>query len=167
KTTRVYIATLRADEPSPFPPLSDETTVKSEVPPASASATDLAQEDESKGKSKDTDKESEKDQEKSKEKEKKVPFRIDVEGIQQRIVALPTGPGVIRAVAAAKDFIYYSTVPIQGLSGPLPGETPAVQAYDLKERKQKTLIEHVERFALSFDGMKLLYQSGDGEGQGA
>ena len=36
KTTRVYILTLRADEASPFPPLSDETTIKTEAPAASA-----------------------------------------------------------------------------------------------------------------------------------
>ena len=29
------------------------------------------------------------------------------------------------------------TTPIQGLSGPLPGESPAIHAYDLKERKEK------------------------------
>ena len=164
KTTRVYIVTLRADEPSPFPPLSDETTIKSEVPPASNSATNTAQ-DENKSKSKGRDKKAaedkdqDKEKDKDKEKEKKVPFRIDVDGIQQRVVALPTGPGVIRIMQAAKDFIYYSTVPIQGLSGPLPGETPLVQAYDMKERKQKTVIENVEHFTISFDGSKLLYEA--------
>ncbi len=32
KTTRVYVVTLTADEPSPFPALSDEVKVKSEEP---------------------------------------------------------------------------------------------------------------------------------------
>ena len=40
-----------------------------------------------------------------------------------------------------------------------------MQVYDLKERKSKTLIEKVERFALSFDGSKLLYDAaGDHDG---
>ena len=30
KTTRIYVVTLRADEPSPFQPLSDETQIKKE-----------------------------------------------------------------------------------------------------------------------------------------
>ncbi|MGA7629798.1 MAG: hypothetical protein WCB11_03465, partial [Terriglobales bacterium] len=34
KTTRVYVVTLTADEPSPFPALSDEVNVKSEEPAA-------------------------------------------------------------------------------------------------------------------------------------
>lgn len=174
KTTRVYIVTLRADEPSPFPPLSDETAMKSETPPASAGATDTTQEkNESKGKSggkgSDKSKDQDKDKDKDKEKEKKVPFRIDVDGIQQRVVALPTGPGVIPVLQAAKDFVYYSTTPIQGLSGPVPGETSAVQAYDLKERKEKKVIENVEHFTVSFDGTKLLYEAeapGGGGGGG-
>src|SRR4029077_3568660 len=115
-----------------------------------------------KPKDQDTDKDKDKDKEsKDKEKEKPKEFRIDLDGIQNRIVALPTAPGVIRTFAAAKGFIYYSTTPIQGLSGPIPGESSAVHAYDLKERKESTLIENVERFALSFDGSKLLYE-GDG-----
>ncbi|HZQ25510.1 MAG TPA: PDZ domain-containing protein [Terriglobales bacterium] len=167
KTTRVYIVTLRADEPSPFPPLSDETTLKAENPPSSFSANGVVENQEDKpstkseAKGKSASKEATKEDEKEKAKEKK-PFRIDLDGIQQRVVALPTGPGVIRSFAVSKDFLYYSTVPIQGLSGPLPGETAAVQAYDLKERKQKAVIENVEKFTVSYDGSKLLY-----EGEGA
>src|SRR5260221_9112376 len=36
KTTRVYMVTLTADEPSPFPALSDETKIKTEEPAAGA-----------------------------------------------------------------------------------------------------------------------------------
>ena len=49
------------------------------------------------------------------------------------------------------------------MSGPLPGENPAIHAYDLKEHKDKVLLEGADRFALSFDGSKLLYR-GDGDG---
>ena len=77
-------------------------------------------------------------------------------------MALPIEPAVIGSYLAAKGFIYYSTRPIQGLSGPLPGEAPATHVYDLKERKDKVLIEGVQRFALSFDGSKLLYEADGG-----
>src|SRR5262249_17120884 len=112
---------------------------------------------ESKSNTGDQDKENEK-----KEKEKPVEVKVDLDGIENRVVALPTDPAVIRTFAAAKGFLYYSTAPVQGLSGPLPGEESAVRAYDLKERKEKTLISGVQRFALSFDGSKLLYQSEGG-----
>ena len=47
KTTRIYVVTLRADEPSPFQPLSDETQIKKEenkdellVPPGQGTGQD-------------------------------------------------------------------------------------------------------------------------------
>jgi tricorn protease len=162
KTTRMYVVTLRKDEPSPFPALSDEAQIKKEeATEGKESKTEGKAESKEKDKEKDKNKESkDKDKDKEKEKEKPAEFRIDLDGIQNRIVALPTEPAVIGTFAAAKGFIYYATRPIQGLSGPLPGEAPAVHVYDLKERKDKVLIDGVERFALSFDGSKLLYEAG-------
>ena len=157
KTTRVYLVTLQKDEPSPFKPRSDEAGVKKDESSASGETKEAEKgaKEESKGKEA-------KDKEKEKEKPKEV--RVDLDGIQDRVVALPTDPAVIRTIAAAKGYVYYSTAPIQGLSGPIPGESSAVHAYDFKERKNKTVIEDVERYALSFDGSKLLYQTaGEGE----
>ena len=171
KTTRVYVVTLKKDEASPFGVQSDETVVKKAEPePATVEqdATDdakmkkSAKKDEGKTGDPDKDKTKDKDKEKDKkEKEKPVEVKIDLDGIQDRVVAVAVDPAVIRTFAAAKGFLYYSTTPIQGLSGPIAGEGSAVRAYDLKERKETTLIENVERFALSFDGSKLLYE-GDG-----
>jgi tricorn protease len=163
KTARVYIATLRADEPSPFPALSDEVAIKKEEPAAAVKEEEKkpdAKEKKEKA-AKESDKDKEKEDEKSKAEAKDVAknFKIDLDGIQNRVVAIPMPPTNITTLAAAKDLVVYSTTPIQGLSGPLPGETPVVHAYDLKERKDKVVIENVDRFALSFDGAKLLYQN--------
>jgi tricorn protease len=157
KTDRIYIATLRADEPSPFPALSDEVTIKKEEPAPTAK-------EEEKGESKEKEKEKSKTEEakKPESKEAAKEFKIDLDGLQNRIVALPMPASRIRSVGAAKEQVFYSSTPVQGLSGPLPGETSAVHAYDLKERKDKILIEGVERFVLSFDGSKLLYEAGGG-----
>jgi tricorn protease len=158
KTTRIYIATLLKDEPSPFPALSDEAQIKKEEKKDEA-ATEPAKKsgkEQSKGESKDKDK----DKDKKDEKEKPKESRIDLDGLQSRVVALPIDPAVINTYYAAKGFVYYSTKPVQGLSGPLPGESSAVRVYDLKERKNKVLIEEVEKFALSFDGSKVLYEAG-------
>ena len=140
KATRVYMVTLRADLPSPFAPKSDEAGKKP---------------DESAGK----------DEAKSGEKEKKETedvaknFRIDLDGIQNRVTALPTPPANIARLQAGKDGIYYSTSPISGLSGPVPGEHPAIHVYDLKERKDEVLLTGATSFALSFDSSKLLYSA--------
>lgn len=169
KTTRVYIATLRKDEASPFPATSDETEIKKDelvepqVPPKDAGKGAKKPESKSAERNKEKDNEKEaKDKDKDKDKEKPKDFRIDLDGIQDRIVALPTDPTIIRTFLVAKGYLYYSTVPAQGLSGPVAGESSAVRVFDLKEKKEKTLIENVERFALSFDGSKVLYQAAGG-----
>ena len=161
KTTRVYVVTLRKDEPSPFQVLSDEAQIKKEEPAPQATNEAAKSDNPAAGKEKQKEIENGKEA-KPGEKEKPAAFHIDLEGIGDRVVALPTDPGVINTLAAGKGFIYYSTTPIQGLSGPIPGETSAVQVYDLKERKSQTLIEGVERFAVSFDGSKLLYETEGG-----
>jgi tricorn protease len=172
KTTRIYVVTLRKDEVSPFLPLSDETQIKKEenkdeltTPPGKEAAN--KGKGEAKGKkneseSKSTEGDKDKDKAKKDEKEKPKEFRIDLDGIQARVVALPIDPAVINTYLAAKGFIYYSTTPIQGLSGPLPGESPAIRVYDLKERKDKVFLDGAQRFALSFDGSKLLYEAEGG-----
>ncbi|MBA3916160.1 MAG: PDZ domain-containing protein, partial [Acidobacteriales bacterium] len=172
KTARVYIATLRANDPSPFPALSDEAEVKKSeaepssptpTPPTSPTGTQPAPTKEvSKKQPKTTPPAKPGTEPKGADAEKPAEFHIDLDGLQQRIVAIPTEPAAsIRTLAATKGFIYYSTLPIQGLNGPLAGEDPTVHVYDLKERKDKTLMTGVQRFALSFDGTKLLYEAGD------
>jgi len=163
KTTRPYLVTLHADAPSPFPALSDETAVKREEAGGETSAAE-----------KDKDKKPEAAKKAGEKKKKEEPaagkeetpdaaknFHIDLDGIQDRIVAFPVAPANMTGLGAAKGFLYYSTQPVQGLSGPLPGEESAIHFYDLKERKEKTLIEGTQKWALSFDGSKLLYQAGD------
>jgi tricorn protease len=168
KTTRVYLVTLTADEPSPFPALSDEVKVKSEEPAASEPTPDQEKNKknakQTPGKKEDEKKPDEKTAETATKEPPKV-FKIDLDGIQDRIVALAVPPAVIRAFDASKDAIYYATAPIQGLSGPIAGENPAIHAYDLKEHKDKVLLEGADHFALSHDGSKLLYRA-DGEGAG-
>ncbi len=165
KTTRVYLVTLTADEPSPFPALSDEVKVKSEEPPASTPAPAAGNKKNAKPAPGKKDEKPATDDKATQTETKEPPkeFKIDLDGIQNRIVALAVPPAVIRGLDASKEAIYYSTVPIQGLSGPIAGENPAIHAYDLKERKDKVLLEGTEHFALSHDGSKVAYRV-DGEG---
>jgi tricorn protease len=136
KASRVYLTTLRADLPSPFAPRSDEVTIAKES-----------------------------GSEQPASKEKSAPFRIDLEGIGQRIVALPIAPTNIAGLAAAPNEVIYSTVPPQGIAGPLAGEEPAIYVFDLKEQKDNLLLAGSSRFALSFDGKKLLYEAPKTPGQ--
>ncbi|MBV9573040.1 MAG: PDZ domain-containing protein [Acidobacteriales bacterium] len=169
KTTRVYIATLRSDESSPFTAPSDEAQIKKDEA-AGGESDELKEGDKKGGKEKSSKKEvakepsdkkndKEKENDKNRQADKLGNFRIDIDGIQQRVVALPMEAAVIGNLAASKDCIYYSTTPAQGLSGPVGHESPELHFYDLKERKDKVLIDDVKHFALSFDGSKVLYES--------
>ena len=157
KTTRPYLVTLRADTASPFPALSDETSIKRPEPAPTASEAEKDKTKKEEGKKKTEKKEEQPAEKEAKEVAKN--FRIDLDGIQNRIVAFPVPAANITALNAAKGFLYYSTQPVQGLSGPIPGEESAIHAFDLKERKDKTVIEGTQRWALSFDGSKILYEA--------
>jgi len=145
KATRVYVVTLRADLPSPFAPQSDESGAKK--PEAAA-------------------KEEKKEESKTEGREVPKDFRIDLAGIGDRVVALSIPPGRLRHLDASKDYVFYATMPVAGLSGPLPGETPALHLFDLKERKDHVLINGADHYALAFDGKKLLYAAPKGPGGG-
>jgi tricorn protease len=171
KTTRPYLITLHADAPSPFPALSDETAIKGEEPAAEAPESEKEKEKDKKAADKNKSelqkKEEAKKEAAEREKENKEVarnFHIDLEGIQNRVVALPVAPASVTGLGAAKGFLYYSSQAVQGLSGPLPGEESALHAYDFKERKEKTLIEGIDRWAISFDGTKILYEANGGYG---
>lgn len=168
KTARVYVVTLRADLPSPFVPRSDEVkiapdektqppseTLKPEPKANPSAAQPKAQGAANKEEAKPS--ESEKDKDKDKEKSTEA-FRIDLDGLTQRVVALPPPTANIGQLAAGHDQIFYATQPSGGLGGPLPGETSAIHAFDMKERKDSTLVSGGPTgFALSFDRKKLLY----------
>jgi tricorn protease len=157
KMTRPYLLTLRADLPSPFPALSDETAIKREAPTPAATAPEPEKGGKKKGEAKK--KEEEKAGEGNPSADTLKNFRIDLEGIQNRIVGLPVPPASATGLRAAKGFVYYSTQPVQGLSGPLPGEETALHAFDMAARKEKTLIEGIDKWAISFDGSKVIYQA--------
>jgi tricorn protease len=153
KATRVYIVTLRADLPSPFAPKSDEAGKKSdessEKEQAKPGAPPAA----------------EGNKEKKEAEEVSKNFRIDLAGLENRVVGVPMPPANVLRLQAGKNGVYYSTAPVSGLSGPLPGEGPAIHVYDLNERKDQVLMTGATSFALSFDGAKLLY-AGSGAGEG-
>lgn len=168
KAIRVYAVTLRADTPSPFAPQSDEAEVKKPNPDEKEEAKPGEPE-----KRPDTPKANPKEQkpqekkpEEKKPEEKKEPFRIDLDGIQNRVVSLPTPPESMSQLGASKGFVFYITSPIIGLGGPLPGEGFAIHIYDMKERKDAVLVAGATGYALSFDGKKLLYSAPAGGGGG-
>ena len=129
----LYLAVLRDDLPSPLAPLSDEEqTEKNEAEPKEAAAPP------------------------------QPTFRVDLEGISQRVIALPVKPGVYVRLGAAEDgslFIQESSVRWEEDDPTFPGAN--LWKFDFKSRKSEPFLAGIDGFALSGDGKKLLYKSGE------
>ena len=151
-TSTVYMAVLDKAEPTPFLPESDEEKAEDQSKKESEKSEKKEGE---KGEKTDTQA---KDKPKKDEKpDKEVIVKIDLEGILQRILAVPmparnyidlqTGEsGTLLAVAAEE---------------PLPGsffpQGAAVHRFDLKERRADVVISGVNAFEMARNGKKFLY----------
>jgi tricorn protease len=142
-TRSVYVAVLRKDLPSPIAPESDE-----EKPPE-------AKKDDNASKPADGS-----DKEKAKGDEKKpepVKVQIDLDGLGQRILALPIPARNYLGLFAGKEgALYLLEAPLVRVE---PGPTRySVQRFELKTRKTDKILDNVQAFDLSFDGEKMLYR---------
>ncbi len=147
----VYAAVLRKDLPSPLAPESDEEAAK---------AADLD--------AKDASKKADSKKEDSKAPE---PVRIDFEGLDQRIVALPLPMANYNGLETGTEGVLFA------LSGPIAstdeeglnpgGASTDVSRFDLKTRKVEKILEGIDgsspaygglvTFQVSADGSKVLY----------
>ena len=142
-TRNIYLATLQNETLSPFAKESDEEEVKDEKAEDETAKKD---EEESKTKKKNgTDDESE-------EPEDEVKLvKIDLEGIQNRILDIPVDAGNLSNLASAKEnqLIYLKSIEGKRM----------MHVYDLEEREDEDVAE-IDGFLLSADGKKMLYRKG-------
>ena len=126
KTTRVYLLTLRADLPSPLPALSDETEVKREAPAPVSAAPDQEKAQAKAGSTaaKSNPETAKKDEANSTAANDALKnFRIDLDGIQNRLVALPVPPASITAIDAARGSSTTRRSPYRGSPGRFQAKT--------------------------------------------
>jgi tricorn protease len=151
-TSTVYLTVLNREEPTPFLPQSDEEKAGDQ---SKKTPEEPGKKEQEKGKKTDTqvgDK-----PQKEEKPEKEVTVKIDLEGILQRILAVPmparnytdlqTGEsGTLLAVASEE--------PLPGAFFP-PGA--AVHRFDLKERRADVVVSGVNAFEMARNGKKYLY----------
>jgi tricorn protease len=159
----VYAAVLKKGDASPVEPQSDEEKVAEEKK-ADDKKSEENKDTADKSKPGDKGKESEKKESEKKESEKKdepVKVTIDLEGIGQRIVALPIKPANYVALDAGKaGTLFLSEIPDVPRFEPL---TPAtVTKFDLSTRKTEPFLGGINGFAVSANGEKVLYKLGQG-----
>ena len=96
-------------------------------------------------------------------KNQKEKTRIDLDGIEDRIIPLPVSAGKYQQIWGIKDKILFSVFPIEGsIKDWLTEEAPSngiLQYYDLKEQKTKVITKGITNFKISQDGNILIYHS--------
>lgn len=169
-TRSVYAAVLRNDLPSPLAPESDEEKVQ-EGDAGTGRRGDAASESKP-GETKPADKPSDKPDEKKPDaaqggpsakpptQKEPEPVRIDLEGIDQRIVALPIpARGFIALQAGKANTIFLVEAPPLNVEVFAPSSL-IVHKFDLEKRKLDRAVEGVTAFILSANGEKALYRQG-------
>jgi tricorn protease len=167
-TRSVYVAVLSKDLPSPLAPESDEEKIGAGDKDKSSDKD--KDKDKDKGKASDksaSGKDSHKDakDDKDKEKEKKeepVVVKLDIEGIGQRILAMPIpARNYINVLSGKSGILFLQEVPNALSEEDYRNLNGTIQKFDLSKRKVDKWIEEVNDFAVSFDGGKILYRKGD------
>ena len=125
-TNSIYLATLQKETISPLAKESDEEENKEEKPEA--------------------DKKSQKD-----DKKETKSFKVDLDGLQNRIIALPIKAGSFSQLGTAKEGQVLYVVNPEDYSK--PGQ---LRKYDLKEREDKEIMA-LDGYEISADGKKMLY----------
>lgn len=143
--TRPYALILAADTPSPFAPKSDEAKLGPAPDAAKGEKKPEAGKDAKKG---DTGGDP-----------KPVVVKVDLAGIENRLVAFPVPPGNYFGLTAAKGRLFWLSAPTQALTqGDGPGKS-ALQMYDLEKRKAIDLFPAVENYGLAPDGARLIVKA--------
>jgi tricorn protease len=140
-TSGIYLAVLSNDQVSPLARESDEEKGAAGPKPGDAKSDEKPAEDKRSAPT---------PEDKSPPKPER-PFRIDVEGLEYRILDLPIPPADLSNLqtGSAGQIYYLKTA---------DGKT-ALNRYDLNTRKNETLVAEASDYHLSGDGKKLLYRN--------
>ena len=152
KGSKPYLAVLRDDLPNPFVQRprapGDEHEQLTPLSPARAAAKAEARVDK-------------KD---AKPEEPPPPLRVDIAGIQDRIVAFPVSEGRYGQVAGIKGQVLFTQFPVEGaLEADLSPHQHAkgtLYGLDWKTGERKALLTKVGSFKLSADRKTIVYRSG-------
>jgi tricorn protease len=149
-TRSLYLAVLQKGTNSPFLKESDEEKPKEE---ARKEKGDTAKEEEKDAAAKP-------DKEPAKPPVETAPLKIDLDGLAQRIVALPLPSAFYRNLQAGdtNQIYYLKSDRAPGGSG---GSGLSLVRYDLEKRKEETLAEKVNDYSVSANQKKILLNTGE------
>jgi len=149
RTTGIFAMALRKDVKHPFPPESDEVTVeKAGSEPTSKPAEPAAKAPAEAPKAQSP-------QPEAKDKD----LAIDFDGLGQRVARAPLEGDNYGGLTTKKGFLVYTVSPAF-FYGRSPDRRTSLRLYSLKDRKETTLVDDMNGYALSHDGSKLLVRGG-------
>jgi tricorn protease len=149
--TRVYVGLLSKEGPALLLPESDEETPKPEEKPASTEAKTEAKAaaqkvaDDAAGDKPD------------RAPKPGVRVKIDFDGFDQRVRALPAPPGNYQGLSASADAVFY----LRGGAGGGGGGPQSLRMFSFKDRKEDAVMDGVGGYDLSADGKKIIYRQRD------
>lgn len=138
-TNNIYMAVLQAETLSPFAKESDEEEIEEEESEKEEKA------EKPKKKKKDAEEDAE---EEGEEKEEEKTMSIDLDGLQNRIIAIPVDAGDLSNMYCSKENVILYMKAVAGKR--------AMYKYDLEEREEEEVAE-MDYFLLSADGKKMLF----------
>jgi tricorn protease len=152
--TRVYVGLLAKDGPALFLPESDEETPK----PEARSDDKPAAEAKTAAKKVADEAAADKTDKSDKAPKPGVRVKIDFDGFEARVRALPAAASNYQNLAVSADAVFY-------MRNNNPGGGPqSLRMYNLKERKEDTVLEALASYDLSADGKKIAYRQGESYG---
>ncbi len=149
-TSNIYAVVLAADQASPLAPELDDEKAAADRKPEAKKDGEGAESAESKESAKSGDEKVHPDAAARPPK----PVKVDLAGIESRVVALPLPAGDYPQLVAGKHGSLYFLQTTD--SNRSPDRTATLNRWVLEDRKTEKLAERVEDFQLSADGDKML-----------
>ena len=144
-----------------------DPTEENETPEASQDSSGAAEEESGEKNGEESgEKSDEKVEDKPEPRNKSQRMKIDIEGIQQRVLPFPVQDGLYRQIAGISGKVYFTTFALHGqLDGNYESEGDehpdrgVLRVYNFKEYKTDNVVDGVSRFELSRNNKKILYSS--------
>jgi tricorn protease len=157
--SNIYALTLAADTASPIAPELDD-----EKAPGTDKKDEKADEKKGEGDQKPADAKEGSADEKAHAKPPPKPVKVDLDGMETRIVALPLPASVYTGLAAGLKGSVYFTETVE--SGRFAERGTTLSRWTPEDRKTEKLAEHVEAFELTANGEKMLLALGHAAPEG-
>jgi tricorn protease len=158
----VYAAVLRKGDPNPIEPQSDDEKLEGAKSDDKSRASEKKDNDKEKEtKTGEVDKAKENGKGKSDKNDELVTVTIDLDGIGQRVVAMPIKAANYVGLDAGKSGILFLTE-LPGVPPVNAPPTTTVTKFDLTTRKTEPFLNGISGMALSANGEKVLYHTGEG-----